>query len=235
MPDKRLKPEYQITNLGRALVAFFCVGVGISFGLVALGVGLAAFRGEAAAIAPRTESFKQPATPSLEARPADAIARLSEKVSALRGRPIDGSGNTASSNLVADGQPQRPMTALVTALLSSIRKGSPQESAKSEVLPPAKKSATDCEQALRDCADVCGDRGMLADATDLGLSDETEVCQAACADGRTRCEKAIGAARCGEFLGACRYRCYRDGFSDECEDGCDLGEAACRGLTDAVS
>jgi hypothetical protein len=64
---------------------------------------------------------------------------------------------------------------------------------------------------------------------DLGFEDDAGVCEAACNEGRKVCLGSDPEGACGDFLGACRYRCMTEAsLSDDCQDACKLAAASCR-------
>jgi hypothetical protein len=94
----------------------------------------------------------------------------------------------------------------------------------------AMEQASVCTLSEQACIDLCPDGSAFTDGMDVGGTAEWEVCEQACRFGRIRCVKGITEDPCGHFHGACRYHCYEESYSEECEDSCDEGRDTCSGI-----
>lgn len=114
---------------------------------------------------------------------------------------------------------------------SSGRTQEPSNREPHSAVPQRANSDAQCVEAYKDCTLMCPDGGGIDAGFDLGFEDDAEVCEAACNDGRKVCLGSSPERACGDFLGACRYRCMTEGtLSGDCEDACELAEASCRKL-----
>jgi hypothetical protein len=96
--------------------------------------------------------------------------------------------------------------------------------------PQTLDQASVCTLSEQACIDLCPDGSVFDDGMDIGGTEEWEVCEQACRFGRIRCIKGIEEDPCGHFHGACRYHCYEESYTEDCEDSCDEGRDTCAAI-----
>ncbi len=217
------RTKYRITSIVPAVVLFFCLGVGLSFGVVLLSLGISGFDKEAQAAVEPSSLLLVPEVESVADRRVSMKIRLKEP-EVERANQLNGDSDTR----VSERDPHRIFANAASfirnvAAAHAVKTASGVSSAQTTAALSAPGDV--CETAHRACIDMCPDGSSGFDA---GLKDNADVCKSACADGQTRCQKNRGAQSCGHFLGACRYKCGTDSYQvDDCEDACELAEASC--------